>query len=110
MNDEERQDVLMELETRILLEEDPEMVAQLSKAYKEIKEAKDEDWKKTLELDIENKKSKRTFLATIISGIGGLGLAAVIKGLFALKFQSNAIDAENEGLYTNRRNMTPPNL
>ena len=106
--DEERQDILLELETRILLEEDPDKVEALSKAYKAIKEAKDEDWKTTLEMDVESKKSKRTFWATIIAGLGGSALAAIIKALFNLKFQANAIDAENEGLYTNRRNMIPP--
>lgn len=102
-------DTLEQLEADILAETDPEKKLKLAQAYKAVKEAQDADWQTTLNNDIENKKSKRTFWATIIAAIAGSTVAGIIKAVANERYQQKAIDAEKDDLYVKPQKMLPPN-
>ena len=108
-NEEIYVDSLEQLEEDMLSEKDPEKKLKLAQAYKAMKEAKDSDWAKSLEIDCENKKSKRTFWATIIAAIAGSTVGAIIKAISNDMFQKRAIEAEQEDLYVKPQKMIPPN-
>lgn len=109
MDEEEYIDTLEQLEVDILTEDDPEKKLKLAQAYKAVKEAKDADWRDSKSLEIENKKSKRTFWATIIAAVAGSTVAGVIRAVANAKYQQTAIDAEKEDVYIPDRKMQPPN-
>ncbi len=110
MEDEEDYiDALEQLEVDMLTEDDPEKKLKLAQAYKAMKEAKDTDWRDSKSLEIEDKKSKRTFWATIIAAVAGSTVAGVIKAVSNAKYQQKVIDAEKEDLYIPERKMQPPN-
>ena len=74
-----------------------------------MKEAQDADWQTTLNNDIENKKSKRTFWATIIAAVAGSTVAGIIKAVANERYQLTAIKAEKDDLYVKPQKMLPPN-
>ena len=98
-----------QLEIDILNEEDPEKKLKLAQAYKAVKEAQDADWNESKSLELEDKKSKRTFWATVIAAIAGSTVAGVIKAISNDLYQRRTIDAEREDLYPKQQKMLPPN-
>lgn len=106
---EEIYTTLEHLEADIQMESDPEKKLKLAQAYKALKEAQDADWTKSLEIDCENKKSKRAFWATIIAAIAGSTVAGIIKAVANDRYQQKAIDAEKDDLYVKPQKMLPPN-
>ena len=108
-NEKDEITTLEQLEIDISNESDPEKKLKLAQAYKAMKEAQDSDWKTSLELDVENKKSKRTFWATIIAAVAGSTVAGIIKAVANAKYQERAIDAEKDDLYVKPQKMLPPN-
>lgn len=102
-------DSLEALEQAMNEETDPEKKLKLAQAYKTMKEAKDADWIFVQEQETENKKSKRTFWATIIAAISGSVVAGIIKALSNDLFQKRAIEAERDDLYVKPNKMIPPN-
>ena len=108
-NIDEELTTLEQLENDIQSESDPEKKLKLAQAYKAMKEAQDSDWKTSLELDVENKKSKRTIWATIIAAIAGSTVAGIIKAVANERYQNKAIEAEKDDLYVKPQKMLPPN-
>lgn len=102
-------DSLEQLEQDMLDEKDAEKKLKLAQAYKAMKEAKDADWAKSLDADIENKKSKRAFWATVIAAVAGSTVAGIIKAVSNDMFQKRAIEAEKDDLYVKPQKMLPPN-
>lgn len=102
-------DSLEALEQAMNEETDPEKKLKLAQAYKTMKEAKDSDWNFAQEQELENKKSKRVFWATIIAALSGSAVAGIIKAISNDLFQRRAIEAEQDDIYVKPQKMLPPN-
>lgn len=106
---EEEWTTLDQLEMDMLNETDPEKKLKLAQAYKTMKEAQDADWKDALELDMEDKKSKRIFWGTVIAAAVGSTVAGVIKAVSNNVYQTKVIEMERDDIYIPDRKMQPPN-
>ena len=108
MEEEYELSTIEQLELDILNEEDPEKKLKLAQAYKAVKEAQDADWNESKSLELEDKKSKRTFWATVIAAIAGSTVAGLIKAISNDLYQRRTLDAEREDLYPKPQKMIPP--
>jgi hypothetical protein len=90
------------LDQKIQEAETGEEAKKYAEAYKTMQEADTEEYLKVQELDVEERKSKRTFWAAVITAAGVVG-AAIIKVAGDLKFQQESMKYEDEDAYVNYR-------